>query len=381
MKPLDFLSPDFADNPWPVYARLRREAPVWWSDAIQMLCVASHAHVTEVLRRDEFTVEFPFRVSRQAFGETLLDIDGEPHRRQRQALLPLLQARRVEALIGEPAARHADRAIARLEGRGPHEVMAQLACRVPVATICETLGIPEADVPRVFELVAYLTHRLDGNAGSAAQVTRYRNELHDYLRSLPQLGGPLAREAVDRMAGQITPDELLRMAVLLLAAGMETSICSLGNTLVCLLRHPETWAAMAADPAAIPGVVREALRLEPPQHDTVRFARTDTEIGGIPVRAGQAIKVLLASANRDEAAFSEPDRFEPGRRDHGAALSFGAGAHACIGKALATRQLEIVIERMVRAFLEIAPAAGTTPRISGRTFRRPAELLIDVVRR
>lgn len=381
MKPLDFLSPDFAEDPWPSYGRLRRAAPVWWSDEIQMLCVASHARVAEVLRRDEFTVEFPFRVSRQAFGETLLDLDGEPHRRQRQALLPLLQARRVEALIGEPAARHTERALARLAGRGPHEVMAQLACRVPVATICEILGVPEADVPRVYELVAYLTHRLDGNAGSAAQVTRYRTELHAYLRALPQLGGPLAREAVDRMADRISPDELVRMAVLLLAAGMETSICSIGNTLVCLLRHPEHWAAMAAEPAAIPAVVREALRLEPPQHDTVRFARVDTEVGGVPVRAGQAIKLLLASANRDEAVFADPDRFDPHRRDHGAALSFGGGAHACIGKALATRQLEIVLGRMVRELAEIAPAPGTTPRISGRTFRRPAELLIEAVRR
>lgn len=354
---------------------------MWWSEHLRMFCVFSYAAVVEVLRSDQFTVVFPFRVSRQAFGETLLDIDGEAHRRQRQAMLPLLQARRVDSLLGGLVAKHADRALARFNGRGPHEFMTLFASDVPVRTICETIGIPDADVARIFELVAYLTHHLDGSAGRAEQVTVYRRELHAYLNAMPQLGGPLARAAVDAMADRVSDDELLRMVVLLLAAGMETSICSLGNTLVCLLGQPALWDAAHADPSLIAAIVRESLRFEPPQHDTVRFARTDVEIAGVRIRRGQAVKLMLASANRDDAVFADPDRFDPLRTDHARTLSFSSGGHACIGKAFATRQLELALARLVATFASVTPAGGTQPRIRGYTFRRPAELMIEVTRR
>src|SRR5690606_34807602 len=133
---------------------------------------------------------------------------------------------------------------------------------------------------------------------------------------------------------------------LLLAAGVETSVCSLSNVLYCLLTHDEWLLESRGNPQVLHDVIRESLRWEPPQHDTVRFTRESTTLGGVPIEKGRALEVILASANRDEERFERPEEFMPHRAEK-ALLSFGQGPHGCRGRLLATRQLEKIFGRLL----------------------------------
>ncbi|HET6612026.1 MAG TPA: cytochrome P450 [Kofleriaceae bacterium] len=381
MKRLDFLSPTFAEDPWPVYERLRHQQPVWWCEEIQMLCVFSHRHVVEALRHKSLTVEFPFRISRQAFGQTLLDIDGPDHRRQRNALLPILQAKHVSELVDEIIIRAVDRALDDVERTSSCDFMTAFAEKVPAAVICEAVGIPPADIPRIFEIVTSLTMHLDGSSADFDQVTRWREQLDAYLEGLPAVGGsPLTRELFAKVAQTVSATELHRIVVLLLAAGMETSVCSLGNILHAVLRHPAVLAAVLADPSLARAVVREGVRWEPAQHDTVRFASEPVTLGGVDLAEGGAAKIVLASANRDETVFDDAGAFDPFRTDR-PNCSFSMGPHSCIGKVLAMRQLETAFERLFARFSSIEADSENLPPITGYTFRRPERLPIRVTGR
>jgi cytochrome P450 len=181
--------------------------------------------------------------------------------------------------------------------------------------------------------------------------------------------------AAAELDGQrLTDDEIFAFLRLLLPAGAETTYRSSSNLLFGLLTHPEQLDALRADRGLMPAAIEEGLRWEPPLLTIIRTATRDTEVEGVPIRAGSMIVVNMGSANHDERYWADPESFDIRRpaRQH---LAFAFGPHMCLGMHLARLETRVVLERLFDRLpgLRLDPDADA-PYITGMTFRAPAAL-------
>jgi cytochrome P450 len=386
---IDFGSESFLTDPWPVYAYLRAHDPVHWSADNHCFFLLRHERVREALARRDFTVDFPFRASRQLFGPNLLDVDGPAHRELRRLIAPAFNAAAVEGYAGraiEPVVREL---LDGLAGRDRVDFVADFAARVPYGVVCRLMGIPAADAPWLYAQMRPVVHNLDYPRGPLDPALAARRELEAYfsallvtqraappdtiLGALQRGGGASADAAGVDAAGADAAGHVLGTTLLLLLAATETSISAIANVMACLLRHPGALAGVAARPGSIPAVVAESLRWEPPLHSVLRFAAEDINIDGVLIPRRAAVQLSLASANRDAAAFGDPDRWDPGRAER-AHLTFGGGRHGCPGFQLASRELHLIYQLLIERFATIESDGDDIPLIRGHVFRRPTSL-------
>ncbi len=355
-----------------------------------MFCVFGYEDIRTCLTDPAFTVHYPFRVSRQVLGETLLDIEGPEHRRLRKLLAQALLGRTENAGFTDAVQRVVTGVLHDVDEAETVEYLDRVASRVPLLTTAAFLGIPRSDCAQVSEQLGYLLAHLDGSKGNFAKASATRARLSDYVTEL--LGGtePLSgapSPPPDSMIGQarvwveqgtLTVAEAVGLVLLTLAAGVETSTGLLSNGMVCFSRFPQWRERVVADPSLMPRVIREILRWEPPQHDTVRFAVADCELGGVGIPQGSALKLLLASGNRDASVFSNPDEFDPMRPEthH---LAFGHGIHSCLGMHLASRVAEIFFSMLFERFAGARVDEDPIPPITGSTFRHPITLQVRLL--
>ena len=165
----------------------------------------------------------------------------------------------------------------------------------------------------------------------------------------------------------LTEDELSSIAMLLLAAGFETTVNLIGNGVALLDAHPEQRALLAAEPDRWPGAVDEVLRHDSPVQRTGRVAHRDTEVAGERVRAGQFVVLLIGGANHDPAVFPDPQRFDVTRPNAGDHIAFSSGIHYCLGAGLARMEGEVGLRALYDRFPDLAPA--------GPPHRRPTRVL------
>lgn len=163
----------------------------------------------------------------------------------------------------------------------------------------------------------------------------------------------------------------------LVQAGLDTTINAIGATLYCLARFPDQWQTLREDPSLVKGAFEEAIRFESPVQTEFRTAVEDTELGGMPVRAGEKILVLLGGANRDPRHWDEPDRYDITRNTLGH-LGFGAGIHACVGQLLARLEAEILISELVRRTASLQIVASPV-RHYNNTVRGLASMPLELV--
>jgi hypothetical protein len=161
---------------------------------------------------------------------------------------------------------------------------------------------------------------------------------------------------------RLTDQELRVNTLLLLGAGFETTVNLIGNAVALLLQHPDQLAELRFDPAGWPNAVDEVLRYDSPVQVTVRVAREDTELAGQPMKAGQALVLMLGAANRDPAVFTDPDRFDVTRPEARLHLAFSAGIHYCLGAQLARLEASIALQALFERFPDLATAAPPTRR-------------------
>ncbi|MET1077270.1 MAG: cytochrome P450 [Pseudomonas sp.] len=382
-EPIDFSGAAFLENPWPLYAQCRREQPVWYSPLTSTLCVFRFADVVQVLSSDDFTTTYPFKRTKQAFGETLLDIDGERHKAQRRALAPALYLPAIDATlaqVSEPLLAHTLDSLPLGEAI---DLGARLSAPLAFGSMLGLFGLDPSDGPWIAERLEVLNAFVGRQHQDAAAVTDNRQRLDEHLRRFLASGtlpaAPALAEAMGSLRTELDEDALLRLMVLMLAAGVETPLSAISNTLATVIARPD-WLARAADPQQAMYLAAETLRWQPPQHDTVRFAVRATQVGAVEVAAGTAARVFLASANRDEARFDDPERFNPLRSRSSSALSFGAGRHACPGRALAMRLVTTVLAGLAQRYA-VRPTSNADLRVVGSTFRRPVRLEVVLERR
>lgn len=282
---------------------------------------------------------------------------------------------------GRATARLTDRTQEIAEGllrdlAGDVDVVEAYCSLLPVAVICDILGVPQDDRARVLELGSQVAASLDlGTSWAESQrvtdglidFSQWMGAHLDWLRAHPgdNLLSDLVRAA--DAEGQLDETELVATAGLILAAGFETTVNLLSNGIRLLLEHPEQLATLRADPSLWANAVEEVLRYDPPVLMTGRQATERTEVGGTSVPAGGFVSTIIFGANRDPKVFADPHVFDVSRANAAQHLSFSAGRHHCLGAALARMEGEVGL----RAFFE---ACDDVEQLPG-AHRRPTRIL------
>jgi cytochrome P450 len=355
-------------DPHAAWKLLRAKAPVHWNqhrgrgfwsisrynDALAIYRntadFSSENGIVAILtdRQDELANSLGFR-------KMLIFNDPPRHTRMRQlvnrrftprALAPL------EAQVRSIATEILD-AVAPL---GRCDFVIDVAAKLPTAVICEMMGIPKGDRDLMFSLANLSIgsqdpeYQTEGSGRATAQ--RAQKEYFDYLTSLvdqrrTHLGHDLVSAIIAGEEGQaLSASEVVFNTFLFVVAGQETTRNAISGGMLALLRNPGECVRLMRDPALMPTAVEEMLRYVSPVTHIMRTAKRDAEIHGQMIRAGDRVVMWNASANRDEEAFPDPDRFDVSRtpNDH---LAFGHGEHFCLGANLARLELKVVIEEVL----------------------------------
>ncbi|GHF67822.1 cytochrome P450 [Streptomyces mashuensis] len=394
----DPWDPAFAADPYPGYARLRAAGRVHWFEPTRQWLVPHHADVSALLRDRRLGRTYRHRFSHEEFGRTpppaahepfhtlndhgLLDLEPPDHTRIRRLVAQAFTPRTVERLA--PAvARTATELVDGLLADGGGDLVSALAEPLPVTVIAEMLGIPPSDrrLLRPWSADICGMYELGPGEEAARRAVRAAREFSAYLRDLvaerrrhpgDDLVSALiaAHDAGDRL----TEQEMVSTCALLLNAGHEATVHTLGNGWWALFRHPEQLAALRADPGLLPRAVEELLRHDTPLHLFERWVLEDIEIAGTPVPRGSEVALLLGSANHDPAVFTDPARLDLTRTDN-PHLSFGAGIHYCLGAPLARLELVTAFGELLRRAPGLRPVADPVRR-PGYVIRGLSELLV-----
>jgi cytochrome P450 len=372
--------------PWEAWDRLRAEAPVYWYErpGIQPFWAITRYHdIQWVSASDKLFVNGGGRLrlatieedhaARERWvkraGELGWDLN-EPMDmvfmdRPRHTKFRSLTARRFtpRAIRGhEPdlvryAARFAGEFEQKLERDGEADLVMDFAVKLPLATICDMLGLPADDWSKVFDFTEIVTDQelAEAHPGvdigelrmqRGAEFRRYLAEIIEGCRTAPR-DDLLAAVVGGEVDGcPLTSQQLNGYLFLLLAAGNETTRNATTRGVTALLQHPEQMGRLVADPSLLESAVEEILRWTSPVIQFARTATTDVELRGQTIRAGQTVGLFYPSANRDDAAFADPYRFDVSREPN-RHLAFGHGVHFCLGANLARGELRATLKAIL----------------------------------
>jgi cytochrome P450 len=362
--PYDF---DIDADPYPIWKRLRDEAPLYYNEKYDFYALSRYADVER-----SFVDWETYSSAKGSVLEIIkADIDMPPgmfifedppdHDLHRGLLSRVFTPRRMAAI--EPKVRaYAARTLDPLVGAGGFDLIADLGVEIPMRTIGMLLGIPEADQAAIREHIdeglkleagvmpdPTLTRQQDTAATDYADYIDWRAE-HPSDDLMTEL---LTAEFTDEAGTTrtLTRDEILGYIGLLSGAGNETTTRLIGWAGKLLAEHPDQRKDMAQDPALIPGAIEEILRFEPPSPVQARYVTKDVEHHGHRVPAGSIMVLLNASANRDERQFDDPDALNIHRKTQ-RHFSFGYGLHFCLGAHLARLEARIALEELLARFPE-----------------------------
>ncbi|HEX9904263.1 MAG TPA: cytochrome P450 [Propylenella sp.] len=363
---LDPSDPVFYQDPYAAFEAIRRAAPVFFWEELGLWCLTGYEAVNGVFRDRRFGREILHAATRQELGwpepaehvrpfyavDDLTMIAREPpvHTRLRTLVNKAFVSRRIESLRPRIAAL-AHQLVDRIEGEGRADLIAAFCEPIPVTIIAELLGVPAAEGPRLVgwshKMVAMYTPRRDRAVEDAAVGATL--EFVEFLRGVVAKRRKNPRDdlithliAAEAAGDRLTEDELIAGAIQLLNAGHEATVHAIGNAVKVILESGESPAALFSTDASTAATVEEALRFDPPLHFFDRYALEPLEIGGVALKKGEKIGLLLAAANRDPSRWRDAGRFDPARPPlpH---VAFGAGIHFCIGAPLARLEMQVAL--------------------------------------
>ena len=408
----DPTDPAVQQDPFAHYAALRDQAPVWQGPDGTYF-VSRHDAISDVLRRPNTfssrwgnsagTPRFPGaedelrEILKGGYPavNTMLTLDPPLQTRYRKSVGKAFSTRRIESM--EPAIRAS---VAELLDAWPEsgrvDFLRTLSVPLPVRVIADFLSIPrahEADVKRwsddsVAALGTSLTREraLEATRGivemqhvlAALIEERQREPRDDFLSEL------VAAEFEDGegVVRRLELPEMLSIVQQLMVAGNETTTKAINEIMKLLVQNPVEWKRIQEDASKIPAMVEEGLRLASPNQGLFRICTEDTELAGLAIPKGARLWVMFGSGNRDERVFPDPDRFDPGRANLNESLSFGRGAHFCIGAPLARLELRVLFEELAGRLASVGFAPGTTLAYEPSFILRGLKALeLEIVRR
>jgi len=379
--------PSYKTNPHLQYARLRAMEPVHRSSAMQAWILTRYDDCIAVLRDPRTFSSDGLNASGQlgdsireqrassALGQvqTLLTVDPPDHTRLRGVINRAFTPRRAELLRPRIEA-ISHELLDAIPSVGNFDLMTAFAQPLPVIVIAELLGIPPSERDRFKQWSTKIAATTDLlNSESAIMDARETTlELIDYFNDFIQVRREKPRDdlisalvAAQSTDEQLTHEEILAFAILLLVAGNETTTNLIGNGTLALLDNSEMFQSLRNQPDHFPAAIEEMLRYDSPVQGVVRVAVRDTTIGTQEIARGDMLMLMLGAANRDPAQFPSPDRFDV-TREPNRHLSFGLGSHFCLGAPLARLEAEVAFSLLLRRFPHIARGSGNMER--GDTF-------------
>jgi cytochrome P450 len=369
----DPFSPRWRADPYPIYRRLRDEAPVHYSPASKVYSVSRYDDVQFVLKSDElfsssamftaligaplqeriswgmirFALRFLIHAHHTPRGfikaRKLISEDGETHTAMRGVVNRGFTPRRIAALEGR-VREIAEDCVAKLRGASGFDLVRELSMPLPVTVIAELLGVEASRRDEFKHWSDAIVERATGAGRADPFQKRYSDAIlgmHLYISGMAkQRRRAPAEDLISAVVGEqdgaaaLNDLEVVFFVVLLLVAGNETTTNLIGNAVKALFANPEQLARVATQPELVEGLVEETLRFDAPVQLVLRTATQDVQIAGTVIPAGALVAPLIGSANRDERHFEDPDRFDIARDMRGH-LGFGFGRHFCLGASLA----------------------------------------------
>jgi cytochrome P450 len=388
-------NPTYHADPLPYYRALLAGPPVQVRIGTLTTIFSRYVDCAAVLRDHQrfssVIALMPGTEPFQFFGDTQLLTFTDPpaHTRLRRLVAPSFAPRKIEemaARVQRMVERLLDRAEAK--GTGEMEMVSELSNRLPIMFIGEMLGVPEEDFDLIFELTRYLFEmaRIEPDAPFPDAILKTFAAQRAYFTAMIEKrrrhpGQDLISEVIAAHddKGAISDEEMMRLILTLVLAGITTTADQLTTAIFQLLQHPAQLAELKREPSLMESAIEEIMRLDPVVNLTIRIAAADVDFGGVHIPSGTPVYVVIGAANRDPAKFADPDRFDI-RRDPNDHLSFGEGIHFCLGAAPARLQTRIAIGAMLQRYPRLRLNPDFMPTYRGTPMSRgipELRLLID----
>ncbi len=380
---LDPRDPAFYTNPYPYYDELRAKAPVFYWEEYDIWCLTRWHDVDALLRNRKFGRTVLHMRTREEMGwdpipdrvqdfydvelYSLLELEPPEHSRIRGLVQKAFMARQINHMRGR-IADICDRLLDKMEDEAEVDVLSAYASTLPVSVIAEMLGVPLDMTDHLLDwshamVRMYQMGCTEADQDKAIVATRafvsYLRDLIEERRKAPQDDLISQLVQVTEEGDRLTVDEMISTCILLLNAGHEATVNVMGNGLLALLKHPDQMAAWREDPGLTYTAIEELLRYDTPLHLFNRYSLADVEVAGQHFPFGSKIALLLGAANRDPAAFTNPNQLDLGREvnQH---VSFGGGVHYCLGAPLARLELDLSLPMLLKRFPKMELAQEPT---------------------
>ena len=368
------FQPGFVEDPYPEYAKMRREDPIHRSP-LDFWVLFGYEDITRFLKDPTLSVEdrnatptaldqmvleiLADRVESERGARSMLSRDPPDHTRLRKLVTKAFTPRVIQNL--RPRIQElVDEMLDAAHERGGMDVIHDFAFPLPFAVISEMLGVPVKDAEKLREWSGMIVRSLEpivdpdtvrGIADASDKMFEHVSDLIAWKRKEPGDDLLSALIAAEEHGDVLSDEELVEQVVLLYIAGHETTVNLIGNGMLALLRNRDEMTRLRNDPSLTPGAVEEMLRFDSPVQMTRRITLTDVEIGGKTIEKGAFCALVLAAANRDPDHFGpDAEKLDIGREQAHQHLSFGGGAHYCLGAALARLEGEVAIGSLVSRF-------------------------------
>ncbi|MFW0795480.1 cytochrome P450 [Gordonia sp. CPCC 205515] len=396
--PFDPYAYGFHEDPYPTYLRLRRESPVYYNAEMDFWALARHEDVRNGFR-DTTRLSNSWGVSMDpsSYGPdahksmSFLAMDDPKHMRIRKLVSKGFTPRRVNELAGRITAlthQHWSKCL----DKGEFDYIADFAGLLPMDVVSELLGVPEADRTHLRHQSDLLLHREEGVTDIPEAAIYAYIELHKYYSALiadrrkrpgeDLVSALISAEIDDDETGEkikLTEDEIVGFMVLMVVAGNETTTKLLANALYWGWRNPDELAKPLADADAVPDWTEETLRYDNSTQMVLRRVVADADYGDFVIPEGHRVLLLVGSANRDEEVFGDDaDTYTIGRDCSQALMSFGLGAHFCLGAHLARLESNIGLAEVVKSIRSVDIDIDNAVRVHSVNVRGFAELPVKV---
>ncbi len=382
------LDPEVLANPYPLYHRLRNEAPVHWDPFLHTWVVTRYVDVVSVLQHFSANrTPTPEQLTALSLStlvpiaevlvRQMLFMDAPSHGRIRGLVSNAFTPRRVE-LLRSRIQRIADSLLDAVRDKGYMDVIADLADPLPAIVTAEMLGLPTSEWQQLTQWSTDFAEALGNfqhNPDRAPRVLRSLEEMCAYFRDAvgdhrqhPRDDLISALLAAEQDGDCLTEEEVVANSIMLMTGGQETTTNLIGNGLLTLLRHPDQLEKLRADQSLIPSAIEELLRYESPIQYTSRLAPNDIQMGGKTIPKRQAVIAVMGAANRDPERFPDPDRLDICRQDN-RHLAFAWGAHFCFGAPLARLEGYVAFEKLLRRMPNLSLMPGSVNWRENLAFR------------
>jgi len=393
---LNLLSPEFRENPYPFYARLRRESPVCQVDPHGFWAVSRYEDILKVFKDPELFSSSEMKISTQPpwLGRRnpvseAMNLAAPPQHARLRGLVSRAFTQSMVARM-EPFARDvASRLVDMLFQHEKVDFLSEFALSMPASLMALLLGVDpslQKQFKRWSDDISGAVVVPPDDLVRQAQVRKTMDDVEAYILGL--IEQRRTRPGMDDLVTDLlqvqengeglTDAEVVSFIVLLLVAGLETTTYLLSHLALILAKNPEWFERLRSNDVLINPFIEEVLRYEPPNHAQMRIVTRETTLGGVTLPAGSTLLLLLASGLRDEKHFPDADQFNP-ERGIQANLAFGHGIHFCLGAPLARMESRVALDTILASFSRFELATDRVQWIQSLFFRAPVSVPLRLV--